>query len=256
MSKPLAGKVALVTGASRGLGRASAEALARDGAAVIVHYGRNHAAAEETVAAIKKADGAAFAVQADLAETGSVAKLFAAVDDHVHGARGSNKLDIVVNNAGIAHFAGFADTTEAMLDETYAVNVKAPFLISQEAAKRLNDGGRIINFSTVVARLPMASVPAYSALKASIDILTKALAAELGPRGITVNAVAPGAIDTDMAAFVRTEEGAQFVLGKQALKRIGKPEDIADVVAFLAGPQGRWVTGQVIEVSGGSAITF
>ncbi len=150
----------------------------------------------------------------------------------------------------------FAETTEAILDEIYAVNVRAPFLLSQEAGKRLRDGGRIISVSSVVARLPFPAVAAYSALKAPLNNLTKALAVEFGTRDITVNAVAPGVIETDLAEFARTADGAEFAKSLQALKRLGKPEDVADVVAFLAGPDARWVTGETIETGGGTRIVL
>jgi NAD(P)-dependent dehydrogenase (short-subunit alcohol dehydrogenase family) len=256
MTQDLKGKIAVVTGASRGIGRAIAEALARDGALVGVHYGRSRDAADDVVASIKRAGGEAFAVGADLTQPGAAAALFAGLDAELTKRTGSNRFDILVNNAGIAPFVGFAETTEAQFDEIYAVNVKAVYFITQEAVKRLNDGGRIISTSSIVARAPATFVPAYSALKAPIDNLTKALAIELGPRNITVNAVAPGVIETDMTEFVQTEDGANMALSKQALKRIGKPDDVADVVSFLAGPKSRWVTGEVIEVGGGGVLTF
>lgn len=256
MVRPLEGKVAVVTGASRGIGRAIAERLAGDGALVAVHYGKNRAAADETVAAITGAGGKAFAVGADLAAKDGVKVLFAALDRELQARTGANRLDILVNNAAIAPFATFEDTTEALLDEIYTVNVRAVFLASQEAAKRLRDGGRIVNISSGVVRTPFPDVAAYSALKAPIDNLTKTLAVVLGPRSITVNAVSPGAIETDMGAFVKDPAVAEGIKGKQALKRIGQPEDVAGVVAFLANGESRWVTGQVIEASGGTLLTF
>lgn len=256
MSKPLNGKIAVVTGASRGIGRAIAETLARDGALVAVHYGKSKAGADEVVAAITKGGGQAFAVGADLAARGAAQKLFAEVDSELKTRTGDTKFDILINNAGIAPFVSFTDTTEAQLDEIFAVNVKSLFLVTQEAVKRLRDGGRIVSTSSAVVRVPFAAVAAYSMLKAPLDNLTKSLAVELGPRGITVNVVAPGVIDTDMAEFVRSPDGEAFTLGKQALKRVGKADDVADVVAFLASSGARWVTGQAIDVSGGSALTF
>lgn len=256
MSKPLEGKVALVTGGSRGIGRAISKRLAADGALVAVHYGSKREAALEVVSAIESEGGTAFAIGVDLKAPGAGSKLLAALDVELTKIRGSDRLDILVNNAGIAPFYGFADTTEAVLDEIYAVNVKAPFFITQEALKRLNDGGRIIFTSSIVVRTPFPAVAAYSALKAPLDNLTKSLAVELGPRGITVNAVAPGVIATDMAEFVHSPEGEEFTKSKQALKRIGTAEDVADVVGFLAGPDARWVTGETIEVGGGSGLTF
>ena len=256
MSKSLAGKIALVTGASRGIGRAIAESLGQDGALVAVHYGKSKAAADEVVAKIKSQGGDAFAVGADLSKKGATQTLFAAFDQELTTRTGDTKFDILINNAGIAPFVGFADTTEDVFDEIYTVNVKSLFLITQEAVKRLREGGRIISISTGAVRVPFPAVAAYSMLKAPLDNLTKSLAVELGARGITVNAVAPGVIDTDMSAFVRSADGEAFALGKQALKRVGKSDDIADVVSFLAGPKARWVTGQVIEATGGSALTF
>ena len=256
MTKTLSGKLALVTGSSRGIGRAIAEKLASEGATVAVHYGKNGAAAAEVVEGIKAKGGDAFAIGADLTEKGAAAKIFKAFDAEA-AKRGKSHFDILVNNAGIAPFVGFAETTEAILDEIYAVNFKSLFFITQEAVKRLNDGGRIISTSTVAVRTPLGAVAAYSALKAPLDNLTKTLAVDLGPRGITVNAVSPGVIATDMAAeFVQSAEGQEFAKSKQALKRIGTAEDVADVVGFLAGPASRWVTGEVIEVGGGSSLTF
>jgi 3-oxoacyl-[acyl-carrier protein] reductase len=257
MSKPLEGKVALVTGGSRGIGRAIAQKLAEDGATVAVHYGRNGKSAEEAVAAIKAKGGKAFAIGADLTAKDAAQKLFAAFDAEGKKAGGNGKFDILVNNAGIAPLVGFAETTEAQLDELLAVNVRAPFFIAQEALKRLNDGGRIVNLSSVVARLPAKGLAAYSLTKPAIDSLTKSLAFDLGTRNINVNAVAPGVIQTDMtAAFTGSKEADEGVMSGQALKRIGQGDDIADVVAFLAGPGARWITGQTIEVSGGTTVTL
>ncbi len=256
MSKTLEGKIALVTGASRGIGRAIAIALGKEGATVAVHYGRNAAAANEAVAAVMAAGGDAFAIETDLAAKGAAPRLFAALDAELTRRKASNKFDILVNNAGIAPFVGFTDATEEVVDEIYAVNVRALFFVTQEALKRLNDGGRVISTTSIAARLPFSAVAPYSMLKAPVDNLTKLLAVDLGPRSITVNAVAPGAIATDMAEFLGTAEGREFAKSKQALQRIGQPDDVADVVAFLAGPAARWVTGAVIEVGGGSGLVF
>jgi 3-oxoacyl-[acyl-carrier protein] reductase len=257
MSKSLAGKIAVVTGASRGIGRSIAETLAAEGAVVAVHYGKSKAGADEVVAKIKAAGGEAFAVGADLSKKGAAQALFAGLDQELSKRNGNSKFDILVNNAGIAPFIGFADTTEEVLDEIYNVNVKALFFITQEATKRLKDGGRIISTSSIASRLPLGSVAAYSMLKAPLDNLAKSLAVDLGPRGITVNIVAPGVIETDMAAdIVGNADGRAFAESKQALKRIGQPQDVANVVAFLAGPKSGWVTGQVIEAGGGVGLTF
>jgi 3-oxoacyl-[acyl-carrier protein] reductase len=257
MSRPLEGKIAVVTGASRGIGRAIAERLAADGALVAVHYGKSPAAAAETVNSITAAGGSAFTVGADLGSKGGVKALFSGLDEELRARTGDIKFDILVNNAGIAPFISFAETTEAILDEIYTVNFKSLFFVTQEGVKRLRDGGRIVSTSSGASRTPLPAVAAYSALKAPIDNLTKSLAVELGPRNITVNVIAPGVIDTDMAAaFTRSDEGQDFAKSKQALKRIGRPDDVADVVGFLAGKDGRWITGQVLEATGGTALTF
>lgn len=257
MSRPLEDKIAVVTGASRGIGRAIAERLAADGALVAVHYGKNPKAAAETVNSISAAGGSAFAVGADLAAKGGVKTLFAALDEELKARTGDTKFDILVNNAGIAPFIGFAETTESILDEIYTVNFKSLFFVTQEAVKRLRDGGRIVSTSTGAVRTPLPAVAAYSALKAPLDNLTKSLAVEFGPRNITVNVVAPGVIDTDMAATItRSTDGQELAKSKQALKRIGRPEDVADVVGFLASDAARWVTGQVVEATGGTGLTF
>jgi 3-oxoacyl-[acyl-carrier protein] reductase len=257
MARPLEGKIALVTGASRGIGRAIAERLAADGALVAVHYGRNKSSADDVVSAIASKGGQAFTLGADLAAKDGVTQLFAALDKELTARNGTTKFDILVNNAGIAPFVGFGDTTVDVLDEIYAVNVRSVFFASQEAAKRLNDGGRIVNLSSEVARAPATALTAYSMLKAPINNFTKALAVELGTRSITVNAVAPGATDTDMAAaLVQDPQIAEHLKSQQALKRIGEPRDIADVAGFLASDASRWVTGQTVYVSGGAALTI
>jgi NAD(P)-dependent dehydrogenase (short-subunit alcohol dehydrogenase family) len=257
MSRPLEGKIAVVTGASRGIGRAIAERLAADGALVAVHYGKSPAAAAETVNSITAAGGSAFVVGADLSAKTGVKTLFATLDEELNARTGDIKFDILVNNAGIAPFIGFADTTEEILDEIYTVNFRSLFFVTQEASKRLRDGGRIVSTSTGAVRTPLPAVAAYSALKAPLDNLTKSLAVEFGPRRITVNVVAPGVINTDMAAaFTSSAEGQEIAKGKQALKRIGQPEDIADVVGFLVGDNARWVTGQTVEATGGTGLTF
>lgn len=256
MTKPLANKIALVTGGSRGIGRAIATALAADGAMVAVHYGKSKSAAEEVAARIKTAGGEAFIVAADLSDRGAAEALFQALDAELVQRTGKAKFDILINNAGIAPFASFAETTGAQLDELYAVNFRSLYTITQAAVSRLNDGGRIVSTSSILARTPTPMIPAYSALKPAIDNLSKSLAVELGPRNITVNVVAPGNIDTEMNGFASSADQTAWVMSKQALKRVGKAEDVADVVAFLAGPRARWVTGQTIEVGGGSGLVF
>lgn len=249
MSKKLEGKVAVVTGASRGIGRAIALKLAQDGASVVIHYGASKKAAEEAAEEIKKAGGQAFLAAADLNDSTGPAKLEAAVEKAVGG-----KIDILVNNAGVAEFVSLTDTTEAQFDKHFNVNVKSLFFITQKFVPKLNDGGRIINISSVVARAYFPGIPAYSATKGAVDTLTKHFAAELGQRNITVNSISPGGIDTDMSAWIRSDEGATAAKQMQAIPRVGKAEDIADAVAALAGPEGRWITGQIIEVSGGAKL--
>lgn len=256
MARPLEGKIALVTGGSRGIGRAIAERLAADGALVAVHYGKNKSAADEVVAGITGKGGSAFAIGSDLAAKDGVKTLYAAFDKEVQARTGATKFDVLVNNAAIAPFASFEDTTEAVLDEIYTVNVKSVFFITQEATKRIRDGGRIVNISSGVVRTPFPAAAAYSALKPPLDNLTKTLAVVLGPRAITVNVVAPGAIATDMGAFLQDPVMAEAVKDKQALKRVGQADDIASVVAFVTSEDARWVTGQVIEASGGTLLTF
>jgi NAD(P)-dependent dehydrogenase (short-subunit alcohol dehydrogenase family) len=257
MSRPLSGKIALITGSSRGIGRAIAEGLAAEGALVAVHYGANRGAADETVGAIKAAGGDAFAVGADLSRPDGPAALFAALDAELTARTGGTAFDILVNNAGVAPFEAFEETRPETFDQIIAVNVRAPYFVAQEAAKRLRDGGRVINLSSAVTRVGVTGAPAYSASKGFIDSFTLSLASVLAPRNITVNAIAPGVIATDMAApMVGSADGAAWVLSKQALKRLGQPEDIAGVARFLAGPHGGWTTGQVIDASGGSQIAF
>jgi 3-oxoacyl-[acyl-carrier protein] reductase len=248
----LAGRTALVTGGSRGIGRAIAERLGRDGARVGVHFGRNEPAAKETVAAIEAAGGSAFALRAELGVPGDAEALWEAFDAHADG------LDILVNNAGIvSREPGIAGTTREGFDRLFAVNTRAPFFVTQLALERLRDGGRIINLSTGLSARPatMPDLVAYTMTKSAIDAFTAALARELGPRGITVNAVAPGAVDTDMNAhWLREEEARRAMAEASPLRRIGRADDIADVAAFLAGADARWITGQVVDASGGQTL--
>ena len=256
MAQTLKDKVAVVTGASRGIGREIAQTLGREGALVVVHYGGSEQGAKDTVASIEAAGGKAFTVQGDLSKPGAAKELFARIDKELKDRTGTSTFDILVNNAGIATFTDFANTSEEQFDELIAVNVRAPYFLSQEAADRLNNNGRIINFSTVVVRLPLSAAAAYSVSKGGVDVLTRALAAELGERDITVNAIAPGAIETDMAEFLKDPEGAEFAKSTQSLKRLGQADDIADLALYLASPASRGVTGQVIEASGGARVTY
>lgn len=244
----LNGKTALVTGASRGLGRATALKLADRGARVLVHYIASKSAADDVVATIRGGGGKADAIGGDLAEADGAHRLASTVRD-----LGIDRIDILVANAGIAEMAPIDDQTIESFDRHFAVNVRAPYFLVQQLLPILKDGSSVIFLSSVVARAAFEGTSVYSATKGAIDTLTRTLAKELGPRGIRVNAIAPGAIDTDMAqSFLGSDEGREHIKGLQALKRIGQPEDIADAVLFLASDQSRWVDGRSIEVSGGA----
>jgi NAD(P)-dependent dehydrogenase (short-subunit alcohol dehydrogenase family) len=251
MSKPLADKTALVTGASRGIGRAIARRLATDGAHVLVHYNRSASEAEALVAEIEKSGGSAEAIAANLEDIESVNRLIADVKARL----GNRKLDVLVNNAGILDFQTLGDSDVSALDRLLAVNVRAPYQITSGLVNSLAEDARVLFTSSIVARTVIGGAGAYALTKGAIDTLTRYLAAELGERGIRVNAIAPGAIDTEMAAgFIGTDEGKAQVSAMQALKRIGQTDDIARVAGFLAGPDSGWVTGQVIDASGGARL--
>lgn len=252
MLKPLANKSALVTGGSRGIGRAIAERLAADGATVALTYSGNQQGAEQTVAAIKQAGGDAFAIRADFLDAAAIPALFGQLDRELIERRGSQALDILVNNAGNSGWGGMADATPEGWNAIFAVHAAAPFFLIQAALSRLAKDGRIINISSAAGTRPLHVVPIYSMAKAAVNNLTHSLALELGPRGITVNAVAPGWVKTDMNSAVRENtDMVKAIEADTALGRFGEPSDIAAVVAFLASDQGRWITGQVIEASGG-----
>jgi len=244
----LSNKTALVTGASRGIGRATAARLAEAGAHVIVHYSASRAAADELVAEIRAKGGRADALGGDLSTPDAAHKLAEAVK-----ALGIEKLDVLVNNAGVAALGPIQDQTVEDFDRHFAINVRAPYFLTQQLLPLLGEGSSVIFLSSVVARVAFDGTSAYSATKGAVEVITRNFAKELGPRGIRVNAIAPGAIDTDMAQdFLGTEESREYIKGLQALKRIGQPNDIADAVLFLASDQSRWVDGRSIEVSGGA----
>jgi 3-oxoacyl-[acyl-carrier protein] reductase len=252
----LINKTALVTGASRGIGRATASVLANAGAHVLVHYGHSAPDAESIVADIRSKGGRADPIRADL-RTPDGATLLAKEVRSIVGER----LDVLVSNAGISKAATIAGHTVEDFDNLFATNVRGPFFLVQQLLPVLGEGSNIIVISSLGAHavvgkpgLDNPSLLAYSSTKGALETLVKNWAAILGPQGIRVNAVAPGAIDTEMSNFLKTEAGREVVLGMQALKRIGKPEDVADVVAFLASDAARWITGASIPVDGGSKL--
>ncbi|WP_186137760.1 SDR family NAD(P)-dependent oxidoreductase [Burkholderia gladioli] len=245
----LTGKTALVTGASRGIGRASALALAKAGAQVLVHYGRGAQEAEAVVAEIRQAGGTAEKVAADLREADGP-PLLARQTRAIVGGR----LDILVANAGIAGAATIEETTVEHFDSLFAVNVRAPFFLVQQLLPMMCQGSSIVLLSSLVARAALGDLAAYAATKGAIDTLVKHFSAALGERGIRVNAVAPGVVPTDMSSFAKTEAGRDFAIGIQALKRMAQPDDIGAAVAFLASDEARWITGDTLHVDGGSKL--
>jgi len=249
-------KTALVTGASRGIGRATALALADAGAHVLAHYGRSAQEADSLVSEIQMKGGRAEALSANLATPDGAALLAKQVRSIV-----GDRLDVLVLNAGLSKAATIADYKAEDLDNLFATNVRGPFFLVQQLLPILGEGSNIVVITSVVARavvgkagLETPSILAYASTKGALETLVKNWAAILGPRGIRVNAVAPGVIDTDMSNFTKTEAGREVALGMQALKRLGTPEDIADVVAFVASNGARWITGASIPVDGGSEL--
>ena len=238
-------KVALVTGASRGIGSSVAERLARDGFTLVINYAESAAPAEALVRKIEQAGGRALAAKADISDAGSVRRMFYAAETAFGG------IDVLVNNAGIMMLAPIADTDDASFDRHIAVNLKGTFNTLREAAKRLRNGGRIINFSTSVVGMLMPTYGVYVATKAAVEALTSVLAKELRGRNITVNAVAPGPTATDLFLKGKPQDAVDRMAKMAPLERLGQPSDIADVVAFLAGPDAAWVNGQVLRVNGG-----
>ncbi|KAA6211410.1 glucose 1-dehydrogenase [Streptomyces filamentosus] len=251
----LAGRTAVVTGASRGIGRGIAERLGRDGALVAVHYGNDGDAAAATVAAVEKDGGRAFAFRAELDRPDAVDVFYAALDRGLAGAGAGREVDILVNNAGASGSGRLHQLTPEVFDRLFAVNVKAPLFLVQRALDRFRDGGRIVNVSSLVSRNAYPESVTYSMTKGALDTMTLALAKELGPRGITVNTVAPGYVATDMNARHRTTpEAVAELAALSALGRVGTPQDIADVVAFLASDDARWITGQYLAAGGGTGL--
>ncbi len=245
----LTGKTALVTGASRGIGRASALALAQAGAQVLVHYSSNEGAADDVVAEIRAAGAHAQKVAADLSAADGPHLLARQVRAIV-----GDRLDIVVANAGVSKAASIEATTVEDFDNLFAVNVRAPYFLVQQLLPVLHEGSSVILLSSLAARAALGTLSAYAATKGAIDTLVKHFALVLGERGIRVNAVAPGVVATDMSNFAKTDEGRDFTLGMQALKRVAQADDIAGAVTFLASDAARWITGDTLRVDGGSKL--
>ena len=238
-------KVAIVTGASRGIGAAIAGRLAADGFTVVVNYAGNAAEAEALVAKIETAGGRAIPAQADVSDPEAVARMF----DAAQAAFG--RVDVLVNNAGIMRLATVADSDDALFDSQIAINLKGSFNTMREAAKRLREGGRIVNLSSSVVGLYQPSYGAYAATKAGVEAMTHVLANELRGRNITVNAVAPGPTATALFLDGKPQAVIDHLTKLAPLERLGRPEDIANTVAFLAGPDGSWINGQILRANGG-----
>jgi 3-oxoacyl-[acyl-carrier protein] reductase len=245
----LNGKIALVTGASRGIGRASALALAKQGAEVLVHYSSGEKEAEAVVAEIRATGGKAQKVSADLRAADGPHTLAKQVREYV-----GERLDVLVANAGIAKAASIEDTTVEDFDNQFAVNVRAPYFLVQQLLPVLGQRSSVVLLSSLAAHSALGALSAYAATKGAVDTLVKHFASALGERGIRVNAVAPGVVATDMSNFTKTDAGRDMTLGMQALKHIAQPDDIAGAVAFLASDNARWVTGDTLHVDGGSKL--
>ncbi|MEO1140295.1 MAG: SDR family oxidoreductase [Pseudomonadota bacterium] len=238
-------RTAIVTGASRGIGAAIAQRLAADGLNVVVNYAGNQTAAQKVVNEIEATGGRAITAQADVSEPAVVAQLFEAAQAAFGG------VDILVNNAGIMKLASIAQSDDAMFDTQVAVNLKGSFNAMRESANRLRDGGAIVNFSSSVIGLKLETYGVYAGIKAAIETMTSVLAKELRGRAITVNAVAPGPTATDLFLDGKPQEVVKRLAKMPPLERLGTPADIANVVAFLAGPDGAWINGQTLRANGG-----
>ena len=240
-----ANKVAIVTGASRGIGAAVAERLAADGFTVIVNYAGDAKSAEAVAQRIESKGGRALTAQADVSDPSAVRRMFDAAETAFGG------VDVLVNNAGIMKLAKFADSEDALFDQHIAINLKGTFNTLREAARRLHDGGRIVNFSTSVVGLKTESYGVYAATKAAVETMTGILSKELRGRNITVNAVAPGPVGTELFLRGKSDELIDRFAKMNPLERLGTPEDIASAVSFLVGADGGWINGQVLRANGG-----
>ena len=248
---PHAGRTALVTGGSRGIGRAISRRLAAEGALVAVHYGHDHDAAERTVEEIVADGGRAFPVHAELGVPGDADALWAAFDRGIAGQDAEPGLDVLINNAGITLPRSIANVTEQDYERVFAVNARAPFFIVQRGLDRIRDGGAIVNVSSVTTRISFPAIIAYTMTKGALDTFTLALAKELGPRGIAVNAVAPGFTETEINPTLHDPQVRRAYSAESVFDRLGQPEDVAAVVSFAAGRDAGWTTGQWIDASGG-----
>jgi len=240
-------QVAIVTGASRGIGAAIAQRLASEGFAVVVNYAASSKEADALVAKLKSEGAAAIAVKADVSNADDVRRLFETAEQQL------GKVDVLVNNAGVLKAVPLADTSDALYDQTFDINVRGTFNTLREAAARMNDGGRIVNFSSTTLALNMPGYAIYNATKAAVEAFTHVFAKELRGRNITVNAIAPGPVATALFLDGKTEEQIQNFAKMPPLQRLGQPDDIASVVAFLAGKDAAWVNGQVLRTNGGLA---
>ncbi|WNC88571.1 SDR family oxidoreductase [Paraburkholderia sp. FT54] len=240
-------QVAIVTGASRGIGAAVAQRLAGDGFAVAVNYASSSAEADALVAELTAAGAKAIAVKADVSNADDVRRMFEITEQQL------GKVDVLVNNAGVLKTVPLADASDALYDQTFDINVRGTFNALREAAARMNEGGRIVNFSSTTLALNMPGYAIYNATKAAVEAFTHVFAKELRGRNITVNAVAPGPIATSLFLDGKTEEQIQTFAKMPPLQRLGQPDDIASVVAFLAGPDAGWVNGQILRANGGIA---
>ena len=240
-------RVALITGASRGIGATIARRLAEDGFAVAINYASNAAEADALVAELTTAGASAIAVKADVSRSQDVRDLFAAVESKL------GKIDVLVNNAGILKVAPLAQSSDELFEQTFAINTQGVFNTLREASTRLNEGGRIINLSSTTLAMSLPGYAIYNGTKAAVEAFTRVFAKELRGRRITVNAVAPGPVATDLFLNGKTDEQVQAFAKMPPLERLGQPDDIAGVVAFLAGKDGAWVNGQVLRANGGLA---
>lgn len=238
-------RVAIITGASKGIGKALALRLAKDGLAVVVNYASSQSAADDVVREIEAAGGKAIAVKADVGTSASVTALFDAAEKSFGG------VDVLVNNAGIMKLSPLTETDDAAFDRQIAINLTGTFYGIREAGKRLRDGGRIINFSSSVVGMYGPGYGPYAASKAGVEAMTHVASKELGKRGITVNAVAPGPVATELFMTGKSEELVQNIIRNIPLGRLGQPDDIASVVSFLASTESGWVNGQILRANGG-----